>query len=400
MPASPYPYQAVPPTPVERDISVTKKGGFPGFITTLFIIIVLALVGGGIYYFINQAETPLPSNNGITDITPLSIQSGPTLSSKNETSATIEWETNEPATGKVEYGTSEAYDSTALDTNTTLSKSHSVTLTELDPGTTYYFKVMSNDSAGNEITAEDDLTTLATADETPPTISGVSVSNITESSAIITWETNERATSQVEYGITETYGSEKTNTNLTESHSVTLTGLDDGTTYNFQVISKDASGNTATSTNQTFETVTAIPVGYEKGNRAPEFTLNDLNDNEVNLIDFRGKIVIVNFWFTTCGPCNEEFPYLQATSDNWTDDLKILAINYKDTRSRVLEWINNQEKEYTFTVLFDPNGAVNTLYNVSLWPTTFFIDAEGIIQEIQEGSFSSQDEIEDILDTL
>jgi peroxiredoxin len=403
MSESPYPYQAVPSIPTGGGAPVAKKRGFPGFITALFIIIVLALIGGGIYYFINQAETPPPSNGitDITDITTFSIQSGPSSSSITKTGATIKWETNEPATSQVKYGTSKTYSSETPE-DTDLSTSHSIKLTGLDAGTTYYFKVISKDAAGNEITAEDDLTTLAEADEIPPTISGVSVSNITESSATITWKTNEKATSQVEYGKTETYDSKTVeNTNLTPNHTVTLNQLDDGTTYYFQVISKDSSGNVATSDNQTFETTEAIPVGYEIGNRAPEFTLNDLNGNEVKLTDFRGEIVIVNFWFTLCGPCTEEFPLIQAVSDNWTgEDLEIVAINYEDSQSRVLEWINNQEEDYTFTILLDPDGAVNMLYNVSPWPTTFFIDAEGIIQNIKVESFGSQAEIQDMLDDL
>jgi peroxiredoxin len=362
---------------------------------------VLVFVGGGIYYFINQAETPLPSNNGITDITPLSIQSGPT-SSTTETGATITWETNEPTTGKVEYGTSETYGSTAPQ-DTSLSTSHSIALTGLDPDTTYYFKVTSQDAAGNEVSAEDSLTTLATADETPPTISGVSVSNITKSSAIITWTTNERATSQVQYGKTETYGSSSPpNTNLTESHNVTLTGLSDNTTYYFKVISKDASENEATlaAEDQKFTTEADIPVGYEKGNLAPEISLKDIYNNTWTLSQFGGKIVIVNFWFTTCGPCTEELPYFQEiqASDDWSD-VKILAVNYKETAPLVRSFLQDNP-QYEFTVLLDTNGTVGDSYDISTCPTTFFIDAQGIVREIQEGNFESQDQIEDILRTL
>jgi peroxiredoxin len=393
MPTSPYPYQAVPSVPRGGGVPATKKRGLPGIITTLFIIIVCVFVGGGIYYFATRAETPSQPIS-TADVTPPSIQSGP-ISSTTETGAIITWETDEPTTGKVDYGKTETYGSETAE-DTSLSTSHSVTLTRLDPNTTYYFKIISKDAAGNEITAKGDLTTLATADETPPTISGVSVSNITESSAIITWATNEDATSQVQYGKTETYGSSTTpDTNLTTNHNVTLNGLSDNTTYYFKVISKDASGNEATlADNQQFTTKSIIPVGYEEGNLAPEFTLNDLNDNEVNLSDFRGKIVVVNFWATWCEPCKDELPFFQAISDNWT----ILAINKKEGEGAVFSFISGEE--YTFTVLLDSAGEVNTLYNVDTLPTTFFIDAEGIIREIKEGSFSSQTEIEDILDSL
>jgi peroxiredoxin len=405
LPASPYPYQTVPPTPVEREISGAGRRGLPRIITTLFIIIVCLFVGGGIYYFVNQAGTPSPSN-GTADITPPSIQSV-SPSSITETGATISWETDEPATGQFEYGKTETYGLTAPpDTN--LSTSHSVTLTGLDPNTTYYFKVISNDAAGNEITAKGELTTLATADETPPTISGVGVSNITESSATITWVTNEPATSQVQYGKTETYGSSTTpDTNLTNSHNITLTGLSDNTTYYFKVISKDASENEATlaAENQKFTTESVIPVGYEEGDLAPDFTLKDLNDNNVNLKDFRGKIVIVNFWATWCGPCMNELPFFQAISDNESaGGFKILAINQKETKNQVLSKFTDEGYTFTFTILLDSDGKITEKYGfvpqVTPIPKTFFIDAEGIIQEIQEGDFSSQDEIEDILDSL
>ena len=355
----------------------------------------------GIYYALNRTEAPSLPNVNPVDTTPLVIPEV-NVSDITETSATITWTTDKPATSKVEYGETEDYGTTTpLDEE--LTTSHSVTLDGLEPNTTYYYRVISQDASGNEATSEGDLRTLATADETPPTISEVNVSDITESGATITWATDEPATSQVEYGKTEDYGSETTeNTKLSNSHSVTLTGLASSTTYYFKIISKDASGNEAISaTNQTFETVTSIPVGYEEGNRAPDFTLTDLSGNEVKLSNFRGKIVVVNFWATWCGPCMEELPFFQAISDNETaGGFKILAINKEETGNWVHSELSNQGYTFTFTILLDSDGEVNTLYNVETLPTTFFIDAEGIIKKIQEGSFSSQAEIENILSSF
>jgi thiol-disulfide isomerase/thioredoxin len=392
----------VPPTPIERGISDSGRRGLIRIVTTLLILIVCFFIGSGIYYFVTQTGTPsLP--NSTADTTPPNIQSDPTISSTTETGAVITWETDEPATSQVNYGKTETYGSTTpLDTN--LSTSHSVTLTGLDPNTTYNFKVISTDAAGNEATSEGELTTLATADKTPPTISGVNVSNITESSAIITWTTNEPATSQVTYGKTETYDSTTSeDTNLSTSHSVTLTGLDDGTTYNFQVISKDSSGNEATSANQTFDTPAAIPVGSQVGNRAPDFTLQNLDgqDVDVKLSDFRGKIVMVNFWAVWCRPCKEEMPYIQAVSDNWSsEDLAILAIanNYEENIDTVKQF--TLDEGYNFPVFYDSQGQAKSLYSINTYPTTFFIDAEGIIRYMQIGSFSAQAEIEDVLNSL
>jgi len=386
----------------EGGISDSGRRGLIRIVTTLLILIVCFFIGSGIYYVFTRTGTP-PLPNSTADTTPPSIQSV-SPSSTTETGATITWETDEPTTGKVEYWKTETdVPTTLLDSN--LSTSHSVTLTGLDPNTTYNFKVISTDAAGNEATSEGELTTLATADETPPTISGVNVSNITESSATITWATNEPATGQVNYGETETYGSTTTlDTNLSKTHTATLTGLDDGTTYNFQVISKDSSGNEATSTtNQTFKTPAVIPIGSQKGNRAPEFTLKDLNNNEVKLSDFQGKIVMVNFWATWCDPCTYEMPYFQAISDNWSEeDLTILAINYKEPEGAVRSFLQ-ANAGYTFTVLLDPKGEVSTLYGFTdktSIPRTFFIDAEGIIKKIKVDSFSNTTEIENILKSL
>jgi len=92
-------------------------------------------------------------------------------------------------------------------------------------------------------------------DLTPPTISSISVSSITNSSAVITWATNEPADSQIEYGKTASYDSQTTlDSNLVTSHSMTLSGLSQGTIYHYRIKSKDAAGNLATTGDRTFTT--------------------------------------------------------------------------------------------------------------------------------------------------
>jgi hypothetical protein len=94
-------------------------------------------------------------------------------------------------------------------------------------------------------------------DSTPPVITNIAVTDVTTSSAAVTWETDEAATSQVEYGTTAELGQESDlDTELVTSHSVTLDGLDEDTTYDFVVSSEDAAGNEATSDQQNFTTAT------------------------------------------------------------------------------------------------------------------------------------------------
>jgi len=403
VPQMPYQYQAAPSAPMERRAPAYGKGGLSGFATTIIIIFVCLLVGGGIYYFINRTGTT-PEVNNVVNTSVLSM-SNVTPQSITETGATITWNTDKPASGQVNFGKTEEYDLMAQDAN--FSTSHSVALTGLDPNTPYFFEAISIDANGNKKTYEGELTTLRTAtaaaDTLPPTISGIAA-NTTESSAVVTWITDEPATSQVKYSIGQNTSTTPVNTNLDIRHSVTLPNLDSGTTYTYTVISKDAAGNPSTSaSNQTFTTVSTIPVGTEEGNLAPPFTLTDLNENSVKLSDFRGEIVVVNFWATWCGPCMNELPFLQAISDNQsTGGYKILAINDKESKYQIISKFAEPQYNYafTFTILLDSSGEFNTLYNVKYYPTTFFIDANGIIKKKVETSFNSQADIEDILDSL
>ncbi|HYF48276.1 MAG TPA: fibronectin type III domain-containing protein [Planctomycetota bacterium] len=191
------------------------------------------------------------------DTTPPTISSV-AASSITSSGATITWTTNEASTTQVEYGTTTAYGSSTT-LVTTLVTSHSQALSGLSASTTYNYRVKSRDAAGNTATSGNfTFTTAAAPDTTPPTISSVAASSITSSGATITWTTNEASTTQVEYGTTTAYGSSTTLvTTLVTSHSQGLSGLSPSTTYNYRVKSRDAAGNTATSSNFTFTTAAA-----------------------------------------------------------------------------------------------------------------------------------------------
>jgi subtilisin family serine protease len=96
--------------------------------------------------------------------------------------------------------------------------------------------------------------TISAADVTPPVISNVLASSITGTGAVITWTTDESSSSSVDYGLTTSYGSTTTGTGGVTSHSVTLSGLSNNTVYHYRVNSTDASNNTATSVDHSFQT--------------------------------------------------------------------------------------------------------------------------------------------------
>jgi hypothetical protein len=169
------------------------------------------------------------------------------------TTATISWTTNESATSSVEYGTTLSYGSTA---NSTATSTHTVTITELTENTLYHYRINAVDASSNATsTADATFTTTIAPDITPPAISNITTSGITETTTTIAWSTNESATSSVEYGLTSSYGNMSSIGSLNTNHSISLSSLTQSTVYHYRVISTDPSGNTATSTDRTFTTL-------------------------------------------------------------------------------------------------------------------------------------------------
>ncbi len=169
----------------------------------------------------------------------------------NSTSATLTLSASDALTGVTQmrfsnngttYSTAEAYATTKVWTLATGAGTKTV-------------YVQFKDAAGNWSAAVTDTIVL---DTTGPTITARTATALTANGATVTWTTNEAATSQVDYGLTTSYGSTTTiDPSLITSHSVVLSGLAPNTTYNFRVRSTDAAGNTTTSANSTFKTAAA-----------------------------------------------------------------------------------------------------------------------------------------------
>ena len=167
------------------------------------------------------------------------------------TGATIIWSTNLSTDSLVEYGLNTSYGSSSSSAAYVLS--HSINLSGLVPSTLYHFRVKSGNSTNGTATSGDyTFTTLSLA---PPVISNVQAINITETTAVITWNTDKNSNSLVEYGLNTGYGSSAASSSLVTSHSVSLSGLTKGTLYHFRVKSADASANQATSGDFTFTTL-------------------------------------------------------------------------------------------------------------------------------------------------
>nr|WP_272876634.1 TlpA disulfide reductase family protein [Clostridium sp. Cult1] len=112
------------------------------------------------------------------------------------------------------------------------------------------------------------------------------------------------------------------------------------------------------------------------GEEAPNFTLRNLEGEEVSLTDYRGKVVLINFWATWCKYCDIEMPDLQKL-DKENEDLVVLAVDVMEEKSLVEGYI--EKGGYDFQVVLDEDGDIAKLYLVSAFPTSYFVDKDGIL---------------------
>lgn len=111
--------------------------------------------------------------------------------------------------------------------------------------------------------------------------------------------------------------------------------------------------------------------------KAPSFSLPDLNGKKVELRQFKGKVVFLNFWATWCGPCKEEMPSMEALYQQFKDKgfvFLTISVDYEGLRP-VKEFL--QKHRYTFPVLLDPKCDTLDSYEVKGIPTTLIIDKFG-----------------------
>ena len=125
------------------------------------------------------------------------------------------------------------------------------------------------------------------------------------------------------------------------------------------------------------------PAAPAIGYAAPQFTLTALNGEEFDLSSLRGTPVVLNFWATWCPPCRAELPELQAASERYEGQVAIIGVNQAETAGAVAEAAEGIG--LTFPIPLDRSGSVSRLYGVRSLPTTFFIDRDGVIRQIQNG---------------
>ena len=119
---------------------------------------------------------------------------------------------------------------------------------------------------------------------------------------------------------------------------------------------------------------------------APAFQLSGRGGKTVDLSQFKGQVVMINFWATWCGPCRQEMPLLEDIYKKYKPmGFTLVGVNVEPATGDPEGWLAKLPKQVTFPVAFDVDSKVSKLYKVAGMPTTVFIDRKGNVREIHRG---------------
>jgi peroxiredoxin len=124
---------------------------------------------------------------------------------------------------------------------------------------------------------------------------------------------------------------------------------------------------------------------------APDFTLHTMNGPNLRLQEQRGRVVMVNFWATWCGPCRQEMPQLDRLYQKYhAAGFVLLGVNVDDDQRKAAEVAG--KLGVTFPVLLDTDKTVSKLYELSTMPSTVIIDREGKVRYVHRGYLSGYED--------
>ncbi len=131
-------------------------------------------------------------------------------------------------------------------------------------------------------------------------------------------------------------------------------------------------------------TVSTLAASSLEGQVAPDFVLRSATGENLRLSEYRGDVVLINFWATWCGPCRQEMPLLDDLYGRYQRvGFNLLGINIDEDSRRAMQMV--QELGVNFPVLFDENKEVSKLYEVEAMPVTILVDREGIVRHVHHG---------------
>ncbi len=334
------------------------------------------------YYFQVRSADPesnqAVSKQGVNGYT-FTTLSGPAISVVSASNiqnrqATITWTTDQASDSYVFYSVNaDMSSSTQLGVSESVS-SHSVEISSLIPGTTYYYYVKSGvaedkNVIGGQISYYSFTTTL---DSTAPVItfnSGTDITSITDTSARVTWVSSEQASSTLEYGTSLLYGSTLANDNYNSNHIYDISGLTPGATYYLRLKNTDINGNTATESGFSFTTTDSTDV------TAPVIS-------DVSIGPIYDTVAIVNW--TTDEAADSRVDYGLASS-SYTGNASSSALNI--SHSLALSGLSADTTYYLFITSKDASNNIATSSEYQL-TTQEILSEESAVQAREEAARS------------
>ena len=131
-------------------------------------------------------------------------------------------------------------------------------------------------------------------------------------------------------------------------------------------------------------TASSLAASGLAGRSAPDFALKSASGENLRLSEYRGNVVMINFWATWCGPCRQEMPLLDDLYNRYQRvGFSLLGVNIDDDSRRAMRMV--EELGVSFPVLFDADKEVSKLYQVEAMPVTMLLDREGTVRHVHHG---------------
>lgn len=131
--------------------------------------------------------------------------------------------------------------------------------------------------------------------------------------------------------------------------------------------------------------VSSLALGTVKvSDEAPDFTLKTLEGPNLRLEEYRGQVVLLNFWASWCGPCRQEMPILDRLHQRYEDTgFAVLGVNVEGETAPAQKIVD--KTNVTFPVLIDEGQSVSELYSLEAMPSTVVIDRDGVVRYYHRG---------------
>lgn len=119
----------------------------------------------------------------------------------------------------------------------------------------------------------------------------------------------------------------------------------------------------------------------EKNTLAPNFKGITTTGDAIKLSDYKGNVVVLDFWASWCAPCQKEFPFLiDLYNKNQKEDFVVIAVNLDEELANMKKFLAKLDTKVPFPIILDQDGKIPPKYDVDAMPTTLFIDKKGVIR--------------------